>query len=73
MDPETFVDPDGDDLVYFLNRFNELNNTVLIPDWMHFNKAALKIYGIPDEIGLLKMRVSAQDPYGSVAFQDFEI
>ena len=61
-----FTDPDGDKLTYSVDN---------LPDWLHFNAENNTLTGTPtmDEVGNLKLQITAKDPSGETATQTLDL
>ena len=59
---DTFIDPDGDSLIYTAR----LSNGDPLPSWLNFNARTGRFYGLPIEEGAVSISVSASDGVSSV-------
>ncbi|OQY29256.1 MAG: hypothetical protein B6244_04510 [Candidatus Cloacimonetes bacterium 4572_55] len=66
---QTFMDPDGDDLIYSAL----LADNSLLPDWLNFDSENRLFSGTPTEGGILEIEVVAQDEGGVEATDNFQL
>jgi predicted outer membrane repeat protein len=67
----SFTDPDGETLTYTAT----LSGGGALPAWLSFNPATRTFSGTPaaGDLGTITVRVTAADPHGGTAFDDFDI
>jgi uncharacterized delta-60 repeat protein len=69
--PSSFLDPDGDTLIYTATR----SNGAALPSWLHFDATTRTFSGTPTngDVGTLAVKVTAADPSGASANDTFTL
>ena len=71
LDPNVFIDPDGDPLTYSA----ALQNQQPLPDWLTFNQTGRIFTGTAsaESGGGMSVNVTATDPFGATAARSFDL
>ncbi len=71
INPDLFIDPDGDNLTYKLTQADGAN----LPAWVKFNAANLNITGTPGatDVGSLWVKLTVTDTFGAQVYSNFNI
>jgi hypothetical protein len=71
FDEDVFTDPDNDDLIFKTER----SDNSALPSWISFDSDTRTFSGTPalSDVGIISIKVTAEDPVGLKAFDTFEI